>query len=569
MDKRERILELVKEGVLSVEEGLDLLESLSKQEDQEETVEPETTEPEKKEESKEDKEDKEEQRKSQEQTAREKVRADELEAIANEINQYSVNIDSLNDEMLAVNTERIEAEEELANRLANRNEEYLQRKKELEDRIIQLNKEMSQLSETEPEARTALQEELNQRLEELYLLEETIVSDEEIKDLEEKIKKLSQKGEELAQDKNEKMKAMHSLKMKQWTTKAKQFSDTIDIPKDWREGATKTIDKAGMIIDESSQTISQVLSEAAQKVKEGFQNLDWDDMKIDLSMKEKAAFSHEWVFEETTASILDIKNTTGNIQFKKSMNNTIKVEADIKLYELAEGKEALAAFEEAATINLNADQFTFHLPNRKASADLVIYLPERNYDYLAVKSVKGDIRFENLLARDVYIKLSAGNLSFKQLEASMLEVKLSNGNILLEDAKLKDLLASTVNGNIRVIGEVESSDFKTVHGDIVLTLFGEKMIRLVAHSVKGDLKLALPAKMSFEMEAKTVLGQVKSRLTASEKSLADKESNKMYRFFRIAEGKLCQVKLGTTRGNILLKDNDKIKGNGESDEEIN
>lgn len=570
MDKRERILELVKEGVLSVAEGLDLLESLSRQEAKGATDESQTAEAKPETEASQEETNHTENKEEKEPSEAEKMRADELEAIVNEINQYSVRIDSLNEEILAVNTEYIKAEEELSHLLSLQNEEFLTRKKELEDRIIQLNKEMNQLATAEEsEEKDHLQAELNQLLEDLYLLEENSGSEEEIKALEEKIERLSQKSEQIAQEKNQLMKEMHSLKMKQWTTKAKQFSDTMDLPRDWREGASKTIDRAGELLDEGSQTISQVLTEAAQKVKESFQNLDWDGMKIDLAMKEKAAFSHEWVFEETTATILDFKNTNGQIEFKKSMNDTIKVEAAVKLYELAEGQAPLEAFEAEAIINLDADQLTFHLPNRKVAADLVIYLPERNYDYLAIQSVKGDIHFESLLARDLYIKLSSGNLSFDQLEASMLEVHLSKGNVHLKETKLKDLLVSTVNGDVRVIGEVESSDIKTVHGDVVLTLAGENMVRLSANSVKGDLKLALPAGMSFEIEAKTVLGQVKSRLTASEKSLADKEASKIYRFFRIAEGKLCQVKLNTTKGNILLKDNEKTRRNGEEDEKTN
>ena len=266
---------------------------------------------------------------------------------------------------------------------------------------------------------------------------------------------------------------------------------------------------------------------------------------------------------------LDFRNTNGEIQFKKSMNDTIKIEAEVKLFELQEDQDPLEKFEEEAVITLDADQFTFHIPNRKVAADLVIYLPERNYDYLSVKSVKGDISFESLLAGDLYVKIKSGDLSFKQIEATMLEVKLSKGDLILEDAQLKDLLVNTVSGDIRVIGEVRSLDLKTVYGDVVLTLSGEKMIRVLASSVNGDLKLALPTGMSFEIEAKTVLGQVKSRLTASEKSLADKEASKIYRFFRIAEGKLCQVKLATSKGNILLKDNEKIERNGEEDEKTN
>lgn len=549
MGKRERILELVKDGVLSVEEGLDLLENLSEEESGPSEVNEsnEVEEEETKNESKRTSDGRDEKRKE-----------GELEAIVKEINQYSVAIDGLNEDIIAVKTELSALDEKLESKKNSQDADYLAEKEKLEKKIISLNKEINLVSlMDDSENQTdieSLDKELSQVLESLYLLENSRGSDEDIDELENRIKNLAQKSEKLSQEKNQKMKDMHSLKMRQWTTKAKQFSDTMDIPKEWREGASKTIDKAGEVIEEGSHNLSGLLREAVKKTKDSFQDIDWENMKVDLSLKEKASFDHEWLFEDTTASILDFKNAKGNIKFKRSINDNIKIEAKVKLFETKEEKSPLEFFEESSVIAIDADHFTFDISNKNIEANLVVYLPERNYDYLRVTSLKGDIRFDELLASDLYIRIAEGDLLFNQLEASMLEVKMSKGDVTIKDALLKDLLVNTVNGDIRMIGDLQSLDLNTIYGDIILTLTGGDLIRLTASSVKGDVKVSLPKDIGFEIEAKTILGKVKSRLTASEKSLEDEEREKIYRFFRMTEGKLCQVKLQTSKGNILLKD---------------
>ncbi|MDN6195201.1 MAG: DUF4097 family beta strand repeat-containing protein, partial [Atopostipes suicloacalis] len=183
--------------------------------------------------------------------------------------------------------------------------------------------------------------------------------------------------------------------------------------------------------------------------------------------------------------------------------------------------------------------------------------------------IKGNLTFDELLANDLYIKITSGDLVFNQLEATMLEVKMTKGNLTLEETHLKDLLVNTTSGDLRIIGAVESSDLNTASGNILVTLSGEELIQLTARSVKGDVKVSLPKELGFEIEAKAALGKVKSRLTASEKSLEDEVESKIYRFFRMSEGKLGQINLQTTKGNILLKDHQKNEGKGETNEKTN
>ena len=115
MGERERILELVREGIITVDEGLDLLESLANKETQEtekrefstgqsdrKPVEPVTEKPtETEDETEQTAEDKETMKKYE----------DELENLANEITRYSVEIDAINEELTTLKAELSDAED--------------------------------------------------------------------------------------------------------------------------------------------------------------------------------------------------------------------------------------------------------------------------------------------------------------------------------------------------------------------------------------------------------------------------------------------------------------------------
>lgn len=581
MGERERILELVRDGVLTVEEGLDLLESLAKREstqsekteftsespvdEQEAAVEEDVAHEEPPVEEPEVEPEMEETEPAEKEFSREerKVVEDELESLANEINQYSVEIDALNEELTDLKAELAETEEALTDRKADLNEEYAETKKELENEIINLQKQIELISMIEEidsfDELQALNKDLTHAMEELKALENEAENDEEIKTLEKEVDALRANVQEQTAIKNERLKELHSLKMKQWTTKAKQVSDNMDIPEEWREGANKTLHKASDIFEETSKTIGDVFRQTLKTTKDALDNVDWKDIDINLNIPRgaKVEFEHEWLFEDTTATILDFKNANGDIQFKPSMNENIKVNAKVGIHGNVNEENPLAAFEANSVIKIDEDKFMFHSPNKNVTADMIIYLPKRNYDYIRSNSFNGDVSFYDLTARDVYVKATNGDIVLQNLDATMLEVKGTNGDITLKEANLRDLLINTVNGDVRVVGYVQSSDVNTTNGDIRLTLSGDDLIRVAGNSVNGDVKISLPAEISLEIEARSTFGTIKSRLTNTD-TLHDMDGkSKTKHFRRVGSSDICRVKAQTTTGNVLLKDTDK------------
>ncbi len=574
MGERERILELVREGILSVDEALDLLESVANKESKkteerdfvsedifEKKAEPVETEVEAEPE-KEAEEEPIEATEEEKDIESNKIE-EELEELANELNRYSVKIDEINEEITAKKQEVSEIEQDLADKKDVLTEEYFEKKSELENKLINLRKEIELISLIEEIDSTnelnSLNADLTKVMEDLRDLEAKSLTSEEIQEADARIASLQTEIQDLTDAKNEWLKEMHSLKMKHWTTKAKQMSESIEIPEEWRENANKTIERASDIFAETSRSLGDVFRQTVRTTKDTINNMDWKDIDINFNLPKQAkvTFEDEWLFENTTATILDFKNANGDLIFKPSMNDSIKVVAKIKMHGNIQEATPKEAFEARSVIKIDEDQFTFHIPNKSVVADMIIYLPKRNYDYIRSNSFNGDVHFKEITTRDIFVKATNGNISIDDMQATMLEVKGTNGDITLTELYLRDLLVSTVNGGVRVVGEVQSSDVHTTNGDIRMTLSGNELIRVVGGSVNGDVKISLPEGVGIEIEAKSTFGKVQSRLSNIESSLEAAKKGKTHRLRRISDGEICRVKAQTTTGNVLFKDTDK------------
>ena len=574
MGERERILELVREGILSVDEALDLLESVANKESKkteerdfvsedifEKKAEPVETEVEAEPE-KEAEEEPVEATEEEKDVENNKIE-EELEELANELNRYSVKIDEINEEITAKKQEVSEIEQDLADKKDVLTEEYFEKKSELENKLINLRKEIELISLIEEIDSTnelnSLNADLTKVMEDLRDLEAKSLTSEEIQEADARIASLQTEIQDLTDAKNEWLKEMHSLKMKQWTTKAKQMSESIEIPEEWRDNANKTVERASDIFAETSRSLGDVFRQTVRTTKDTINNMDWKDIDINFNLPKQAkvTFEDEWLFENTTATILDFKNANGDLIFKPSMNDSIKVVAKIKMHGNIQEATPKEAFEARSVIKIDEDQFTFHVPNKSVVADMIIYLPKRNYDYIRSNSFNGDVHFKDITTRDIFVKATNGNIAIDDMQATMLEVKGTNGDITLQNLDLRDLLVSTVNGNVRVVGQVQSSDVHTTNGDIRMTLSGNDLIRVVGGSVNGDVKISLPEAVGLEIEAKSTFGKVQSRLSDIDSSLESGKKGKTHRLRRISAGEICRVKAQTTTGNVLFKDTEK------------
>ncbi|OTN76099.1 hypothetical protein A5886_001176 [Enterococcus sp. 8G7_MSG3316] len=520
MNERERILDLVKKGVLSTEEALDLLESMAKDKDEQQInqaaaevtadkttdifdeVEPTTIETDDF-----DGEEKLRQNEAQDKENLEKI----LDSLATDANQASAELDEINVEIAGL-------KEEL---------------KEAQETVMQLNtkEELDQLSD----------EELASRQE----AESTIT------DLEESLDALTE--EKAALDAK-----LKNIRKDQWSQAKEKISQKLDIPEDWKEQATDTINQVSEKMVDAGSHFGRFLKKTMRTVTDSVNdNMEWKDINLKVPGVAATKFEHTFTYEETEATLIDIKLANGNVTFATWDGPGVKVDAKIKLYGKMEAVEPFEAFETRSQIEVDDERISFQIPNKRIRADLDFYLPKRTYDHVAVKLLNGNVIVNDLDAKDIYTKSTNGNIDFRQVNASMLEIEGVNGTITVREGDILDAIIETVNGDVTVTATPQNTGISLVNGNIRLTFKDTNLQKLNASSVNGNVKVALPEGIGFEGLAKTSLGSINNRLMDAEIVREKKERlNQLLQFRRVAD-KVAQIDLSTTTGNVFIKDTDK------------
>ena len=575
MSERERIIELMKKGILSTEEGLDLIEHTAKKEDQKaedkdfqtEDVTSETIEREKTETT-------EDEPSEKEMTEEQKEAEKTLEKLVEEINLYSVELDETNEKIDKVKQELSEKRERL-NQINQEDKKGIQEEKSaLLEEIKSIQKELELIKQLDEIDNTdeivQLRNDIDQtsrRLEEIENREESAEYKEEETELKEEVEELEEELRVLNANKQLQLKNLNRTKMKQWTVKAKQATSNFRIPEEWKKEASEEFSKAGEKLESASKEWSEAVKKTVQHASESdvtqsvrstienaLENFDWKHINVKLPTLATKDFNREWTFEESTATILDIKLANGKLAVKPSKDDTIRLSAKGKLYGRMDEETPAESFDVRSTISVDEDKLVVHIPNKRIYADVELYLPKRTYDYVSINMLNGKLKSKQLSVKDIYAKATNGEIVFENLQATMLEAKGSNGTISITDSDLKDLLASSVNGSIVYQGKVESADVSTTNGEVKVTLTNDNLIRLTGSTINGNVKLAIPKEVSLEGKAKTTFGKVKSRLSDIEP--IEKTGQSMH-IKRLNGERPFDFTAITTTGNVLLKDTDK------------
>ncbi|OJF93107.1 daptomycin-sensing surface protein LiaX [Alkalibacterium sp. 20] len=563
MNEKERIIDLMKKGILSTEEGLDLLENTidkeGKKVEAEEFAEQEDQPVEEKTET--------------ESTQHQKEAEIELEALVKEINECSVELDNLNQQLKEVDSKIGEKNSELNSLKKNSHLDIEDRKLAISEEIQLVQKELELIKQLDEVDNTneiiALRnkvDKLSQELERVEMTEQDFEEDARIKELSDEISQLEKRKLELTDRKNECVKQLNRSKVKQWTLKARQVTADFEIPEDWKKEASEELSKAGKRIEEASKEMSTLfkkrVKEASDKdvkdtIRTSFDNVldnfDWKNVNLKFPTLASKEYSKEWAFDESTATILDIKIANGKVTINKGNTQTITLSAKGKLYGKMDEETPEESFDIRSTISADEDKLIVHVPNKRIYVDLTLTLPERTYDYLSINTLNGNVLVTDIEVKDVYAKSTNGSINFEKLSGTMLEAKGSNGSVTIKNSQLKDLLASSVNGSLVYDGTIKSGDLSTTNGEIKVTVRNSTITRLNATTVNGNVKLAIPENITLEGQAKTTFGKIKSRLSEVE---VNEKSENMKRYKRVVDETSFDFNATTTTGNILLKDTD-------------
>ena len=582
MNEREKILESIKKGILSPEEGLDLLESLGLKDTETKTEEtpepqaenitepetisePETTEPEKAVESEEF---------EVEETPETEAASDfEDPAAFDEVPEQEYEEKIISEEVPEFNEEPAQEPELEAEPTEIKHEE-----KQPADSVASMIDEWENKAEPEPEENDPVRSKIDEfdlalqtKIETLRVKKEEfrelnleaelgIISSEnealynqmkiELKELEEEIELLKHERKAIGED-------LFASPERPYVS-----DGFFEVPDDFEEQKYRPMDRPQVEPNDWASRIGRVVNRAAKTVTDTVNNSDFDLKKINQKFygTAKTHFSHQFTFEDIDAQTIDIKLAKGKVILKTWEDETIndvKVEATVSLLGQMEEPDPIDAFLERSRIDVNNYQILFHVPNKRVDAKLTFYLPKRQYNNLALRLLNGDLMIEELSAKNSSIKATNGTILIKELDALMLEFEGVNNEIEIREGQILDASIETVTGTIIARADIVRSEYSLINGDIKVTAKNNNLKKLEAQSVNGDVKVSLPQTIGIEGSAKTGIGTINYRFANCE-TVQERSGNtqKVLHFQRAAEN-AAQIEVSSKAGSIYLKDFDK------------
>lgn len=533
MKERERVLELVKKGILTSEEALILLENMATEKDE-----------------------------KQIEKAAEKVDTQNI-GITNKEDQVADLMDAL--EKGESEGPTVDSFEENTQDSAEKDRESLERI--LDELATKANRASAELDEVNAEI-AGIKEEIKEVAEEIGTLDtkeelDALTEDEQVqrKDLHVLLAQLEEKLATQSTEKTALEEELKNIRKEQWKG---QWNDTKEkvssqFSEEWKDQATDTFNQVGGKVAEVGGQVGEFLKKTFNSFSDTMNdNVEWKDIKMKVPGVATTKFEHEFNYPNPQASLIDVKVANGTVVFKTWDQEDVKVEAKIKLYGKMAGDSPMEAFLERSDIDVDDETISFQVPNKRVKADLTFYLPKRTYDHVSVKLLNGNVLVEELTAKDVYTKSTNGTITFKKIDATMLEIEGVNGEIKVLEGTILDNIIETVNGDVSISAAPESLSVSLINGDIRITAKEKTLRRVEASSANGNIKLALPNDLGVEGQVKTNLGSINSRLTDIEVVREKKDrGNQQLHFRRVLEESMAQINASTTTGSIFLKDTDK------------
>lgn len=533
MKERERVLELVKKGILTSEEALILLENMATEKDE-----------------------------KQIEKAAEKVDTQNIGTTNKE--------DQVADLMNAL--EKGESEGPTVDSFEKNTQDSAEKDRENLERILdelatKANRASAELDEVNAEI-AGIKEEIKEVAEEIGTLDtkeelDALTEDEQVqrKDLHVLLAQLEEKLATQSTEKTALEEELKNIRKEQWKG---QWNDTKEkvssqFSEEWKDQATDTFNQVGGKVAEVGGQVGEFLKKTFNSFSDTMNdNVEWKDIKMKVPGVATTKFEHEFNYPNPQASLIDVKVANGTVVFKTWDQEDVKVEAKIKLYGKMAGDSPMEAFLERSDIDVDDETISFQVPNKRVKADLTFYLPKRTYDHVSVKLLNGNVLVEELTAKDVYTKSTNGTITFKKIDATMLEIEGVNGEIKVLEGTILDNIIETVNGDVSISAAPESLSVSLINGDIRITAKEKTLRRVEASSANGNIKLALPNDLGVEGQVKTNLGSINSRLTDIEVVREKKDrGNQQLHFRRVLEESMAQINASTTTGSIFLKDTDK------------
>jgi len=264
-----------------------------------------------------------------------------------------------------------------------------------------------------------------------------------------------------------------------------------------------------------------------------------------------------YVIDESVYSTIDefskisASAVIGNIIILESDNNEVKAELVGSITTRGEKPYlSMKAKEEKILFEVNYPPFNKSVSISSSDLTLTIYVPKTFKHSLYLKTISGDIIFDDFHDLD-YIDLTnvSGNILVNNISSNSIDIGNTSGNIKIENISFNNSTISSVSGKINVSGNPGISHLSSVSGQMDLAFIGT-INNSDIETVSGSIKLHIDDNQSFDAFLDSVSGKYHIDIPVSINS-----SSKNSISFTIGDSPLTTINISSVSGNISIDRN--------------
>lgn len=356
---------------------------------------------------------------------------------------------------------------------------------------------------------------------------------------------------------------------------AERASETASFKEVFEDSSTRLSEMASSIGREAGREGKRLGRQVQSFVKSALNNFSSKDVNLSFNVPwvKSEVIHHRYTFKADELKEIDIDFLNGDAVIESYSGEDIIIDAELSFYG---NHETLTpeAFEKLSTMEIVDQRFVLHVKTPKLSMTAHIQLPEATYDLVKVNLLNGKTSLNNIQGKKAVVNLKngditgtdldideldidtkLGNISLEDVKAQLIDLDLVNGDVYLNQVESKTVSVRNINGDFRISGPVGDIKANTVNSDFYITKLDDAPAHIAIESMHGDIKVSIPEDLDFETFAKSTMGSVQHRMAGLEIEtiLEEKKTHLMRNQHNL--GPVVEMDLALTSGDVYLKDN--------------
>ena len=341
-----------------------------------------------------------------------------------------------------------------------------------------------------------------------------------------------------------------------------QVTESVEESKEFIKNKAEDIGKVtAKIADEALREGKKVSKEIGKHLKDVLKNFDMKDVNLSFEVPWIKTYSmeHQFEFFGDTIDSLDFKLNNGSLTFETGASDKILIDGALRFHGNFDRFD-VATFQELSTISDDQDTLCFHVLSPRLSADLKVILPDKLYKKVSVKLMNGDGLLRGIEAKELEIHNKNGKVSLEAIKSDFIDIMNLSGDITLSELNSQDTVIKTLSGDIRIIGAVHNLNAETTSGNIVITKQDLDDSHIQAKTMSGDIKISQNKDLNLNIHAVTNSGTILHRLEQIDSLPVDANQSKQEFHRHLGDHKATvNIDAKVVSGHIWLKDS-KVEG---------